>query len=248
VELPHLRILFICHVAVLVFVGVGRSTADDVAERPAADGVAEASSTGDAADKSDAGASWRMDQRLCGVNATYMFLGLLGCDVEYEELKDSLPVDEGGTRILYMRDAVRQQGLNAKVVRMDFRQLAKISFPAIAHVEKDLPADFELSHRGHYIILLSINEMDGIRYIDGTSGRFGTQQPANFFRESSGYLLLVDSGVKFVPELLLSLACICIAVTSWSFYASRRAYRAAAECSDLPAESCPKQPEIPSSV
>src|SRR5262249_20693796 len=116
---------------------------------------------------------------------------------------------------------------SANVVRLDSRQLKEIPFPAIAHIERDLPADFELSHRGHYIVLLSLHEVDGLRYMDGSSGKFETKQPAVFFRELSGYFLLVDSRFSFVRPLLLNLAAAGIAVSSWWFYLHRRAQRTA---------------------
>src|SRR5262245_2379671 len=59
------------------------------------------------AESKDASVSWRMDESLCGVNSTYIFLKLHDCDVEYQQVKDLLPVDQGGTPLKLMRDVIR---------------------------------------------------------------------------------------------------------------------------------------------
>jgi len=173
------------------------------------------------------GAGWRLDQQLCGVNSTYVMLKLNGRPVTYDELKASLPVGADGTSLRAMRDALTAWGQPARVVRGNVGQLPSIRFPVIAHLERDEPAEFAVSRRGHYVVLLGLDAIDGVRFIDGTSGRMQTQPVATFFRQWSGYLIEPDEPRWQIGPMLMTALCGVIAAWSWWRYARRAATRAA---------------------
>lgn len=186
------------------------------------DRLAESAETGSVLDPNSpnvSAESWRTDQRLCGLNAVYVLLKMHECKVSYNELQSELPIAEDGITLRQMHDALRKRGLPARVVRGGFDQLSQVPLPAVAHLVVDRPTQFFARGRGHFVTVVSVN-LQGVQCVDGTTGRLRTMPPAEFFREWSGYLLIVEPRGERAAHLVILVFCLCVAVGSWLVYAN----------------------------
>ncbi len=131
---------------------------------------------------------WRNIRR-CGINATYVFLGLQGIKVDYDRVLHRIGVGERGSTLKDLRDATTEAGLPAVVAKTTLEGLARAPLPLIAHMEAQDAGEFAHDRRGHYIVVLSVNDRM-VRYIDGSTGRLTFTPRLDFAREWTGYVLV----------------------------------------------------------
>jgi Peptidase C39 family len=143
---------------------------------------------------------WRSLER-CPVNTLFVVLRLHGKDVSYAEIRDQLPVGQGGSSLADMRDFAVRHGLPARVLKPTPARLAQMRMPVIAHVEEERTA-------GHYVVLLQIgttaDSQQMVEYIDGTTGLIGHMDWTTFKKQWTGFVLTFDTEPGRTDWLLLA--------------------------------------------
>lgn len=139
---------------------------------------------GDDATRSD---QWRNAQR-CGINAAYVFLGLQDIKADYEWLLHRIGVGDRGSTLKDLRIATSEAGLPTVVAKTTLEGLARTPMPVVAHMERQSSSEFSRDPRGHYVVVLSVNDRM-VRYVDGTTGSLTLAPRLDFTREWTGYVL-----------------------------------------------------------
>lgn len=126
-----------------------------------------------------------LQERACGLNAVYLLAELNGCDIEYETLREELPLAERGSNLGDMAAVLQKHGLNARAVKGTPALLSSTMLPLIVHTE---PIDASL---GHYFVVL---RCDGpyITVQDPTSLSVDIIERGSFLELWSGNALLIE--------------------------------------------------------
>jgi hypothetical protein len=160
-----------------------------VASAGFASGPGTAAEAGGAQEADDPG--WR-DITRCSVNCLYISLKLFGRHVDYASVMERVPIGEKGARLTDMRDCVTSFGVEAQVVKATPASLAACPLPAIAHLEE------ERETTGHYVVVVGVAP-DAVEYIDGTTGIDRTVSMAEFIKNWTGHLLLLQAPPRWRP-------------------------------------------------
>lgn len=145
---------------------------------------------------------WRTAPR-CGVNSTYVFAKLEGVDLSYQSVREGVPLDSNGSSMNDMRLFLQSVGLDVDVVRGTPNFISTdLHLPAIAHVEQDHTELFPETERGHFVVMLSVE--DGVvNYVDGTTAVIQTMDLDRFLRTWTGYLIVRSDRRGLSPLVFL---------------------------------------------
>jgi ABC-type bacteriocin/lantibiotic exporter with double-glycine peptidase domain len=143
-------------------------------------------------------ADWRVPNR-CAHNCLYALSRLSGTDVKYAQIYESLAAPADGANLRDMRRCAAALGLKTRVVKATPETLQVCPLPAIAHTEE------EKGVTGHYVVLISVGR-DEVEVIDGTLGTALLIPKAKFFKEWTGYLLILDRPTPWGSWMISALA------------------------------------------
>jgi hypothetical protein len=157
---------------------------------------------------------WRSTAR-CGVNATYAFLRLHDrSELTYSDVLNALPVDSDGASLADISDFLTNSGLPSEAVRTTPSALHKLHMPVIAHLYRESPTKFALSERGHYVVLLRVDD-GSVTYIDGSSAAIRGVPFDLFARDWSGCVIkaIEPRGPDSYGVIALTVTSLVIVVT-----------------------------------
>ncbi|AGA28494.1 cysteine peptidase family C39 domain-containing protein [Singulisphaera acidiphila] len=120
-----------------------------------------------------------------GINSLYLFLRHHGVSVSYDELSEQLGGCDRAANLRDLRDVARQYGLNAVVVQVDLRSLARGPLPGIALLDSS-------REKGSYFVLVSGASPSEVDYIDGGFVTWNKDDVEVFLRKWRGFILLVQ--------------------------------------------------------
>jgi hypothetical protein len=142
---------------------------------------------------------WRTPKS-CGVNAVYILLQLKGGQASYADVRSRVPVDDEGSSLADLRDAVNDFGFRAELSRMNERSLAECPLPFIAHFEQG-------KRSGHFVVVTAVGN-GFLECIDGTAATTDIIPRAAFLSKWSGYVLIARAKPPWVwmsvPLLVLA--------------------------------------------
>ena len=136
----------------------------------------------------------------CGYNSLYLFLHLKGYQKNFETLKSNVLVGPNGTSLYDLQKASASVGMQTETVHCSYSTLCSINMPVIAWINRDYTAtESPEPVIGHFIVLIKAS-VDGVEYIDGTSGEKSTMQQANFIKQWNGMILREKSKAPFLTD------------------------------------------------
>lgn len=127
------------------------------------------------------------DRADCGAAALRSVALHFGLDVPLSRIRQAARTDRSGTTMLGLIEGAEALGLNARGVRATWEGLCELPLPAIAHVVTPVGLH-------HYLAVYRIDRR-GVMVMDPAEGRVLRRSHAEFQRDWSGVLLLVD-GVR----------------------------------------------------
>lgn len=128
--------------------------------------------------------AWQDDSR-CGANSLYVFLRLLGKDVDQDDVITRIPCPEGGASLEVLRQSSGMWGAKTEVVKTTPSNLRRLPAPAILHLEN--PG----APGGHFVTLAFTSGEEEFATIDGTTGEYLVYQSGSLMRSFSGYALVL---------------------------------------------------------
>jgi predicted double-glycine peptidase len=128
---------------------------------------------------------WREAQS-CGVACGYMLARSLGRDIDYDEAAQAIPIKNGGTSLLELKEGLQALGVSTSIRRAKPKELDQIEMPVIAHL---LPRRETNNAVGHFLLVLQIDDRL-VRYIEPNYAASIETVPRNqFLRCWSGYIV-----------------------------------------------------------
>lgn len=146
---------------------------------------------------------WRTSER-CGVNSAYAFLKMQNKDVAYGTLVSKIPIGPKGSTIGDVASCINDYGVLVDVVKCTPSALNAIHMPVIAHTFPEYASEYSLSQRGHFIVLLKVDEQFVV-FLDGTTAVIREVSYDRFISEWSGHLIIRKQRDLLSPILFLIL-------------------------------------------
>ena len=143
----------------------------------------------------------------CGPNALYLFLRLLGADVDLTDVDEHIELGRNGCSLLQLTNAAREFGLETTVVKGDLDDLKRLTMPAIAQLRGALAPT-----TGHFVVVTGVDQ-EGVHLIDGTTAAVDSYAQERFQTLWSGYLLIPASQQRGVVRRLGFLAVFLTLIT-----------------------------------
>jgi len=136
----------------------------------------------------------------CGYNSLYLFLRLKGREVAFSDVKVRVKIGENGTSFFDLQNATTDVGMLTETARCSYSALCSLNMPVIAWINKN--PDVAVSDEpviGHFIVLVKV-DVNGVEYIDGTSGVKGTMKQTNFVKQWNGMILKEKNKILFLSD------------------------------------------------
>ena len=132
--------------------------------------------------------SWQQPNA-CGADALYYFLRLHHITVDRSSLIAKLAPPPNGNSLEELRRAAKDFGIEARAIKAQRSEFAKLDFPAIVHLQGEGTLD-------HFVVVLGVEKPNTVHVIDGTNADLAVQHLSEFMRQWTGYALVARSDRK----------------------------------------------------
>lgn len=156
----------------------------------------------------------------CGPNSLFVYLKLLGVNVNYSELSGKCAVDPvSGASVNSLLGIACDYGVKSEVRFLSPELLPRLPFPLVAHLNNSHSA----GANGHFLVIFEFRDADrAFGTIDGTSGIVSYRPLDVLSREFSGYVLLPTSDFQRRSKWLLCFATGVVLLFCFSHFVKHR--------------------------
>jgi hypothetical protein len=135
---------------------------------------------------SPARSGWRENES-CGVTSCLVLLKLSGHAATYDECRRAIPIANGGSTLLAMKQGCQSFGLDVEAILASPTTIDDIQCPFIAHL---YPKEKSKANIGHYVVVLSLSKTH-VTIIEPNWAPTVEQVPrSDFIRAWSGNVLI----------------------------------------------------------
>lgn len=131
---------------------------------------------------------------LCGPNAVYSLLYGIGVSCSYQEIVDSIPINDHGSTLQDLRACLEKHGVRCEVRKnLSPDDIALAPMPLILHLGDTDGGAQDQSSWSHFTVIYGPDPYSDKGYVgvDTTNGLLGRYEKQQIARNMSGYALVV---------------------------------------------------------